>query len=39
MCVVFRVVTVDVCVVFRVVTVGVFCVQDGDCGRVVCSGW
>ena len=31
MCVVYRMVTVDVCVVLRVVTVDVFCVQYGDC--------
>ena len=37
MCVVYRMVAVDVCVVFRMVTVDVCCVQDGVGGcRCVC---
>ena len=31
MCVVYRMVPVDVCVVYRMVPVDVCCVQDGGC--------
>ena len=31
MCVVYRMVPVDVCVVYRMVAVDVCCVQDGGC--------